>query len=149
MANLGKVLKDEIVRISRKNALAFAKPMKAELRSLKRQLAGMALELKAVRSAAQRMPAVAVSENAEGAEAKSARAFTGKSIKSLRRKLKLTQVELARLAHVSPQSVVMWERKKGKIRLRRSTFEQMALVRLMNRAQAKAALNGKAAKKGV
>lgn len=148
MANIGKVLKDEIVRISRKNALAFAKPVKSELRTMKRQLRSLSNALKAVQAAVQKSPAISKSVEADAGEGKSERAYTGKNIKALRRKLKLTQVELARLAKVSPQAVVMWERKTGKIRLRRTTVEQMALVRRMSRADAKAALAGKAALTG-
>jgi DNA-binding transcriptional regulator YiaG len=139
MANIGKVFKDEMIRLSRKNALASTKPLKNEIRSLKLQIRSLGMELKTIKAALGK-PASAKSAEA-GAEAPAkTRAFTGKGVKALRRKLKLTQAELAKLANVSSQAVVMWERKQGKIRLRHATETALSAVRGMSKAEAKAAL---------
>jgi DNA-binding transcriptional regulator YiaG len=143
MANIGKVLKDEIVRLSRKNAGSIGKPLKAELRSMKRQIRALTLDVKALEVIVRKGAAPKVkTEAAEAAPA--GRAFTGKGIKALRRKLKITQVELARLANVSPQAVVMWERKAGKIRFRHATAESLSAIRGMRKADVKAALEAPA-----
>ncbi len=145
MANIGKILKDEIDRLSRRNAASFATPLKKDIRLLKLHIRDMAVTLKALQAALRKgNTPLAVEE--EGTPAK-ARAFTGKGIKSLRRKFKITQAQLARLANVSSQAVVTWEGKPGRIKLRHATYESLSAVRLMRKADVKAALASPAPRK--
>ena len=138
MVNIGKLLKGEIDRLSRKNAASFATPLKNDIRSLKLQICSMAVTMKALQ-AALRNGATPLAVEEEGTPAK-IRAFTGKGIKSLRRKFKITQAELARLANVSSQAVVIWEAKPCRIKLRHATYESLSAVRHMRKADVKAAL---------
>jgi DNA-binding transcriptional regulator YiaG len=148
MANIGKLLKDEIARISKKNAVALTKPLKNEMRSLKLQLRAATTALKTLEAAVRKGTAPRAEAGPEAA-APALHAFTGKGIKSLRRKFKITQAELAKLAKVSSQAVVMWERKPGRIRLRHATHESLCAIRLMRKADVKAALgSAPAGKKG-
>lgn len=138
MANIGKVLKDEMIRLSRKHALAAAKPLKSEIRNLKRQLRNLQKTLKTVQSQAAKKR-IELPEEA-GAPEEKIRAISGKGIKSLRRRLKITQAELGKLANVSTQAVVLWERRSGKLRLRSATSQSLNAVRAMSKAEVKAAL---------
>jgi len=54
---------------------------------------------------------------------------TAKGMRSLRRKLGLTQVGFARLVGVSGQNVYQWEHKRGAIRVRDATKKAIFAVR--------------------
>lgn len=150
MANIGKVLKDEIVRISKKNATFFAKPLKGEIRALKNQIRALKGDLKSVQAALKQCAALPDARESEAGLPQPGRWFSGKGVKALRRKFKITQAELAALAKVSSQAVVLWERKPGKIRLRHATLLALSAVKAMSKADVKAALGSKPApaKKG-
>ena len=63
--------------------------------------------------------------------------ITGKGIRSLRKRLGLTQAGLAQLAGVSTQAVVMWERNPKKIPLRRKeTVARLQTIRKLNKRRA-------------
>lgn len=149
MANLGKLLKEEIVRLSKKNAAALAKPLNTQIRTLKHQVRTLAASLKTLEAAVRKGAAAAPDANDPDAVPAKGRAFTAKNVKALRARFKITQSELAKLAKVSSQAVVMWEHKTGKIRLRHATYDALAAVRAMRKADVKAALGivGKAKKK--
>jgi DNA-binding transcriptional regulator YiaG len=67
--------------------------------------------------------------------------ISGKGVVSLRKRLQLTQAELAVLADVSTQSVVKWEKVDGKIPFRQEkTAARMQQIRGMNKTEAWAAL---------
>jgi DNA-binding transcriptional regulator YiaG len=147
MANIGKVLKDEIVRLSRKNANLFTRPLKSEIRALKSQVRTLKKDLKTVQESLKKSGSLQVAQGTETESAKPGRWFTGKGVKALRRKFKITQAELAALAKVSSQAVVLWERKSGKIRLRHATLDALAAVKAMSKADVKSALGLKKASK--
>ncbi len=66
----------------------------------------------------------------------------GKGIVSMRKRLGLTQSELARLAGVSTQSVVNWEKVEGKVAFRRqATLHKLQEIRAMGKTQAREALD--------
>ena len=147
MANIGKVLKEEIIRLSKKNASALTKPLKTELRSLKHQLRAMKADIKAAQAALTKCASAPVPGTEETEGKTPGKWFSGRGIKAMRRKFKLTQAQFAALAKVSPQAVVMWERKTGKIRLRHATLASLTAIRSMKKADIKVALGTKPAKK--
>ena len=56
---------------------------------------------------------------------------------SLRKRLQLTQAELAVLANVSTQSIVKWEKHEGKIPFRQEkTAARMQVIRGMSKTEA-------------
>lgn len=64
--------------------------------------------------------------------------ITGKGVRSLRKRLGLTQAGLAKLADVSTQTVVMWERVPKKISLRRkATVAKLQAIRKLNKRAAR------------
>ena len=66
--------------------------------------------------------------------------FLAKGIRSMRRKLKLSQAELGKLAGVTPQAVMLWESKTGRLRLRTATEAKLQAVRGMGIREARRAL---------
>jgi DNA-binding XRE family transcriptional regulator len=71
--------------------------------------------------------------------------ITGKMVRRIRSRLKLTQAELAALLGVSAQSVYQWERKGGPLTFRRDTKAKLVAVRDMGIHEAKRALGAAAA----
>jgi DNA-binding transcriptional regulator YiaG len=66
--------------------------------------------------------------------------ITAKGLRSLRRKLKLTQEEYGVLLGVSGQAVYQWERKEGPLPLRYKTREAYVEARTMGAREARAKL---------
>ena len=140
MSNLIKELKAEIVRLSRKEikqALAPARRVtvahRALIASLRRQVDAMQKELLALRKT------VPAPDSALQAEQEPQGRFwiTGKGVKTLRKRLGLTQALFAKLAAVSMPTVVKWEGAKGKVEIRRkATVAQLQAIRGMGKRQA-------------
>lgn len=113
MANLGTVLKQEIVRLVRKESKVLIEPLRKtnaaqrrELAALKREIAELQRALKAAQKAlAKSAPPAQPAES----EAGSAQRITTKGIQTLRSRLGLTAGELGLLTGASPQSVYNWE----------------------------------------
>ena len=63
--------------------------------------------------------------------------ISGKGVKTLRKRLGLTQALFAKLAAVSMPTVVKWEGAKGKVEIRRkATVAQLQAIRGMGKRQA-------------
>jgi DNA-binding transcriptional regulator YiaG len=62
--------------------------------------------------------------------------FSAKGIRSLRRKLKLSQADFAKLVGVSDLAVYQWEKKEGKLALRQTTKTKLAEIRGLGRREA-------------
>lgn len=143
--NVMKVLKEEIVRLARKeikSELASVKKTGAgqrrALADLRRQLANLQKDVANLKKA---LPA---RENALLAKAEPEGRFwiTGKGVKNLRKRLGATQAELAKLVGVSAQSVVKWEAHQGKINLRKAAAGKLQEIRGLGKKEA-AGLIGK------
>lgn len=87
-----------------------------------------------------RPPSALATAPAAAAPARERQWFLGKGIRSMRKKLKLSQVELGKLAGVTPQAVMLWESKSGRLRLRRATEAKLQGVRGMGLREARQAL---------
>jgi DNA-binding transcriptional regulator YiaG len=122
MSSIAKVLKTEIQRIvhreisrmtaSQKQGLAVLKKANAEY---KRRLAALEKMAKQQSSIAQcsagvEPPVAGASEDVR---------VTAKALKSMRKRLDITQAELAKLLGVSVQVVSIWETKKGRVQIRK------------------------------
>ncbi len=151
MANIAKVLKEEISRIARKQAKADITALRRDAIAARRAISGLRKQLaaleKAQKTLAAHVPAPAVPAPSEGGE--SARKWvSARGVRSLRAKLRLTQAEFAQLAGVTSQAVNLWEHKKGKLRLRRTTLAALDAVRGMGVKAARARLAGDTAAPG-
>lgn len=153
MSNIGKVLKDEMSRIARKEAKAAATPVRKPVfnlrmgvADLKRRLAGLE---KAGRDLQARLAKMEAAQPAAPEPEPTGRAWiSGQGIKSLRKRLGVSQSDLARLVGVSAQAVYMWEKKAGMLTLRKETKPAVMAVRNMSATEAgKRLAEGKAKKK--
>ena len=143
MPNVAKVLKEEISRISRKEAKAAVAPIRRpsvrhrkDIANLKRRVAALEKEsqrlvalLKRVQSAA---PALAAAPEAEG----KAR-ITAKGMRSLRRKLGLSQADFAKLIGITTPAVSHWEQRQGALRVRPATRKAILSIRGLGAREAR------------
>jgi len=142
MPNIAKVLREEIARISKREAKSISAPIRkatAKLRpdvaDLKNRMAVMEKEVKRLNLlvvnlvAAQPAPAEVPEEG---------RAWiSGKGVKTLRRKTGLSQKEFATLTGVSPRAVTLWESKPGMLKLRDEPKAALMAVRGIGKAEAR------------
>ena len=141
MPNIGSVLKDEIVRLARKE-------MKANLEALKKSSTGYRREIAELkRQVAQLSRASAKQEKQQARSAPAAEAdsdtgsnvrFSAKGLKTLRARLDLSAEAFGKLAGVSGQSVYNWER--GTTTPRREQVQALAALRGLGKREAMARL---------
>lgn len=120
--NALSVLKAEISRLARKEAKSVVAPVQKAsatyrglIAGLRKQVAGLQKELAVLKRAVPSPErALATKTEPEGRFW-----ITGKGIRTLRKRLGLTQVQFGKLAGVSGQSVVNWEGAKGKVDFRK------------------------------
>ena len=151
MVNIGKVLKDEVSRIARRETnktLASVSRPAAGLRrtatDLKRRVAQLEKELRSLRKA---IDGVAKAEPPSAPEAADKARITAKGVRSLRRKLRLNGQEFASLLGVTPQVVYVWEKASGPLRVRRTTRTAILAIRDIGVREARKRIEGMAGAK--
>lgn len=137
MPNIGTVLKEEIVRLSRKEGRRQIDPTRkttAQLRhdvaSLKRQVAQLERQ---VAMLSRKMPAAAAAKESE----KPTR-YSAKGLKAQRARLDLGASDFGRLLGVSAQSIYNWESEKA--RPRAEQIAKLAALRAVGKREAAARL---------
>jgi len=142
MSTIMKELKAEISKLSRREIKRNLTPIKritaaqrGRIAALRREVSALLKDVAVLKKALAKTAAIpGVKTDAESV----GRRFwiTGKGIRSLRKRLGLTQAGFAQLAGVSNQAVVMWERNIGKIPLRRreTAAKLQAMRKLTKRA---------------
>ena len=151
MANIARILKEEIQRLTRKESRTALHTLQQEVAMLRRLVAQHerrihALEtgkgrtvretpVKGLKSTPASQPTTAVTERIRP---------NSRMIRNLRARLGLTQAELAQLLGVSGQSVYQWERKDGPLTLREKTRRALIEVRGMGLREARKRLEAAA-----
>lgn len=145
MANVMKALKEEIARIARSEINAALKPVKSVnanqrkyIAELRRRIELLEKEKKQlVRKVEQAVPVP------EEPDADASRGWvTGAGVRSMRKRLRLSQKAFAELAGVSLPTVVLWEsdKNKGKLSIRRKeVFARLQQIKVMGLRDLKAA----------
>jgi len=137
MPDIGKVLKDEIARIAKREAKGLLAAHIKAIRGLKREVAALKKQVPAPANVKKALAAEAPLEQSPGRKVW----FTGKGVKGIRARLGLSQAAFAKLCGVSSNAVWLWETAEpGKLNLRTATRETLLNVRLMSPAAAKRAL---------
>jgi DNA-binding transcriptional regulator YiaG len=148
MPNIGALLKDEISRLSRKEARRQAAPLKkisAQQRkliaALRRQIGGLESRLKTLASQSSKTPSArpAADEATDGGKAPR---FQAKGLRTLRKRLGLSAADLGKLLGVTGQSVYNWE--QGKAKPRRTQIVALATLRGEGKKAVLARLGGEA-----
>lgn len=131
MSSIAKVLKAEIQRIVHREIVQMAAAQKQGLAALKKANAEYKRRLAALEKQAKQQALVA--KRTAGVEvhdgAPDDMRVTAKALKSMRKRLGITQAELAKLLGVSMQVVSVWETKKGRVQIRKETV-RVALAAL-------------------
>jgi DNA-binding XRE family transcriptional regulator len=138
MSDIGKIMKSEIARIAKREVNSLMAPHIKTVRSLKQQVAELKKQVGRPVVNAPAEPESAF--NLEPGD--KAVWFTGKGVAGMRKRLGLTQPQMAKLCGASAAAVCLWESKAGKLNLRTRTRDSLAKLRGMSPAAAKKALAG-------
>ena len=133
MANVAKVLKAEIARISRKESRSAVADigksqnnLKKIVADLKRRVASLEKDNKRLVSESKKQKPI--SDQPPPDDTVKAR-LSSKGIRSLRSRLRLTQADFAKLVGTTTHSVYLWERKEGPLKLRDRTRNALLAIR--------------------
>ena len=145
MPNIAKVLKDEFARLAKKEIKASVTTLKKDVVALKRAAADQKRRLAKVEQDNGRLLRLLEetkekSVQVSNEEVESAR-ITAKMIRSIRRRLGLSQAEFAQLAGVSSVSVNQWEHKAGRLTFRGDSKANIVAVRKMSKIEARKKLD--------
>jgi len=141
MPNIGSVLKEEIIRLSRKESRSQIDPTKKaairqrrEVAELKRQVAQLARQVGLLSRKTLGAPTVGPADD----KGKPAR-FSAKTLRVHRERLGLSADDLGKLLGVSAQSIYNWEHEKA--RPRAEQVSKVAALRGIGKREAKARLD--------
>lgn len=145
MPNVASVLKDEVVRLCRKELKKEASPIRKitaahrrDLTEIKRQLTAAHKRIQALERTAAKAPSAQPTPSSD----KPVR-FVAKGLRSMRKRLGLSAGGLAALVGVSEQSVYNWEQQKAVPR--REQVHALAALRGLGKREAQARLEKLAA----
>jgi DNA-binding transcriptional regulator YiaG len=140
MPNFVGALKDEIRRLARKEAKLLmlktrrdAVRLKRSAADLKRRMRALERENKRLGAAMAKAKAVVPTVQETGTKAR----ITSKGVRSLRRKLGLSQADFAKLVGATTVSVWLWEKKGGALRLRDVSRKALLWARGLGAREAK------------
>lgn len=142
MPNLNAMFRDEIRRVARQELRQSVGTLKSTVAELKESVADLKKRCKdyekqlGLSQAALAVRTPELSESPIPDEDIAKVRPTSHMIKDLRKKLGISQVEMASLLGVTSQSVSNWERKKGSLSLRNATKRALIRLRNMNKRDA-------------
>jgi DNA-binding transcriptional regulator YiaG len=144
MSNVAKVLRDEISRISRKETKSSIQGIGKSHKGLKKTVADLKKRMLLLEKGNKGLVAAMKryqTEQPEKApeEAKKVR-LTSRGVRSLRKRLRLSQADFAKLVGTTPYSVFLWEKKEGGLNLRDKTKAAILSIRGLTATGAKAKL---------
>jgi len=149
MTAFAKQFQEEIRRLARKEFKSDMLRLKAENTELRKSITQLRNRLEKMERANKRVlkkvaPPEVVEEVVNGPSSEGSRArISSKTILTLRQRLGFTQVELGALLGVSGQSVYQWERKDGRLTLRRRTLQAVLEAKNMGVREARERIEGK------
>jgi DNA-binding transcriptional regulator YiaG len=141
MPNIASMLKDEIIRLARKEMRKELEGMRkasaqyrSDIAALKRRVADLE---KQVSRAAKKSPGIAMAQTDDESSTKIR--FRAKGLATHRQRLGLSAAEAGVILGVSPQTVYNWEAEKS--RPRQSQLVAIAMFRKMGKRQVKGELD--------
>jgi DNA-binding transcriptional regulator YiaG len=145
MGKVESIIKSEIVRLAKREVKKMTLPLRGEIKFLKgivSQLRKALLTLQ--RTSPPRLKGKEVSMEVSPEEVKSAR-FSPRLIRSLRKRLRITQRELALLTGVTVGAIHQWERGKFKPEMKKR--EIMVALRKLGRREVRKMIEAKNSRK--
>ena len=146
MSNVVKVLKAEIMRISRKEVKGATYGIGKTNTWLRKIVADLKKRVVLLDKDNKRLTAtmkkyqVESPQKLDQEEGRKAR-LTSRGIHSLRRKLRLSQLDFGKLLGTTPGAVYLWEKKEGALRLRDKTRQALLSIRRLSAGEARAKLD--------
>ena len=159
MSTLAQTIKDEIRRISRREIGLALSNFRRDHRALKKRSAEQKSRISAIekdnKELLKKLAALSQYQRAEAGSTTEVEqvAVYARGIKSLRRRLGLSQISLATLVGMNRISIAHWEKKSGKITIRKPEAIKMLMeLKGMKKAEVAARLRtpkkpGKSARK--
>lgn len=139
MPNIASVLKEEIRRLARKEVKSEVNSLRKTVTQHRREIARLKRELQSSRRVLSHKVAAVAQGAAVDESMEEPRRFSARSVRSQRRRLKLSAQEYGQLIGVSGQTIYLWE--QGKSRPRQAQFEALVAVRGIGRREALARLS--------
>ena len=156
MSTFTKSFKDEVTRLARKEAKAAVAPVRkpsgatrSAIAALKRRVAALEKETRRLTALLAKISQPSAFSLQSSPSSASKTRITGKGMRSLRRKLRLSAEQLSHLLNVSSPAVYAWERRNGPLRVRPSTRAAILAIRTLGAREAKARLTEVARNKKV
>ena len=155
MSNVVNVLKEEVARISKREAKSATQAigksntwLRKTVADLKKRWVLLEKENKHLVVAIKKFQ-VEQSQKPDQEEGKKAR-FTSRGVRALRKKLRLSQADFGKLVGATTHAVYLWEKKTGALNLRDKTKSAILSVRGLGAREAKEKLAelGQKLKKG-
>lgn len=141
MSNLAATLKGEITRLARKEVRSAVDPLRKQIAAQRKDIAALKRERDELKRNVVRLrkatPAVQAEPEAEANGRP--RRFSADGLKSLRAKLGLSMVEMAKLVGVASQSIYNWEHERA--RPRQVQLERIAELRSIGKREARKRLD--------
>jgi DNA-binding transcriptional regulator YiaG len=146
MPNIAKVLREEISRISRHEAKVAVTPVRKANAKVRPDVADLKNRVTTLEKEVKRLNIVVI--NLVSTQPAPAAApvddkvrILGRGVKSLRRKLGLTQDEFAKLTGVSPHGVRFWERQPGMLKLKAASKAAILSIKGIGKVEARKRLD--------
>ena len=139
MPDLAKVLKEEISRLSRKEARNVTNSLAKRNATLRSTVAVLRKEVSGLKGEQKRLASLLLSlaRNTGVESPKDEFRMTSRGARALRKKLRLTQAQFAALLGVSEQTVFMRENKGGKLEFRGGSEAALRDVQNIDAAEAR------------
>ncbi len=142
MGMVERAIREEVVRLARREARKLTEPLREEVKRLKKRTVGQKAHLAALERKLDGMQAGArlKEKTAQAASGAVKGRLSPRLIKSLRKRLKLSQQQFAKLLGVSAITIGSWE--KGKSAPRPELKARVLSLRGMGRREAKLLVAG-------
>ena len=136
MPNIASVLKEEIIRLTRKEFRQQIEPLRAQLLAQRKTIAALKQDIDKLRrdsgkaaKAARNPKQVEADANQDGKRSR----YSGALLRKLRERLGLSREAFAPLLGASPQALYNWE--QTDTRPRQEFLDKISLVRALSKAQ--------------
>jgi len=146
MSNVVKILKAEIARISKREAKSATEGIGKSNTWLRKIVADLKRRVVLLEKENRRLVGtmkkyqVESPQKLDQEEGKKAR-FSSRGIRSLRRKLRLSQADFGKLVGTTPHSVYLWEKQEGALNLRDKTRQALLSIRGLSAGKARTKLD--------
>jgi DNA-binding transcriptional regulator YiaG len=138
MANLVSILKEEIIRLSRKEIRSEVEGLKKASAQYRSEIAALKRNTVTLQKQVGRLEKIFAKTTTEATPQPESARFTAKGFKTLRSKLGLSAVEAGRLIGVSGQTIYSWE--AGTNRPRKQQLPNIVKLRGMGKKEVDALL---------